>query len=163
MTATYHNSHKPWQASTFNRVLHCSTFVSCTALQYVCFMYCIAVRLFHVLRCSTFVSCTALQYVCFMYCVAVRLFRVLHCNTFVSCTALQYVCFVYCIAVRLFHVLRCNMFVLCWALPLFVWIMRCILGKGINSPSQDNLGQLWICSRRANLGGLVISWSRTAL
>jgi len=73
-------------------VLHCSTFVSCTALQYVCFVYCIAIRLFHVLRCSTFVSCTALQYVCFVYCVAVRLFRVLHCSAFVSCIALQYVC-----------------------------------------------------------------------
>ena len=48
--------------------------------------------LFYVLRCNTFVSCIALQCVCFMYCFAIRLFRVLHCNTFVSCIALQCVC-----------------------------------------------------------------------
>jgi len=30
-------------------------------------------------------------------------------------------------------------------------------------PDFSRISQLWFCNRRANLGGLVISWSRTAL
>jgi len=33
----------------------------------------------------------------------------------------------------------------------------------VKPPLLYDSSQLWFCNRRANLGGLVISWSRTAL